>query len=252
MKNTIFILAFSIVILSGCSKKDKPEVEKVNGEQLTDIVARSLSGNIAANNSLNKLIDFTFPKNTRYNVLRIDSVKNSSQKTFYTVLLQYPNPAYNRFAVYDSLLNNYLIDKSLNGNISEESISAGNLNFIKLNEQFISKDIFDLNRLSLYSISDTSVSLVFRTFVSFKYDEFESSQKVEEITNSQIKTTISSNRYSPVANKSDLFIFSQKSGKYESADTLFYKFILDKINSSKVHIIKPQITNERSLRKSVQ
>ena len=240
------------MLLGGCGKKDKPEVEKVNSERITDIVARSLSGNIVANNSLNKLIDFTLPKNTGYNELRIDSIENSSQKTFYTVLLQYPNPAYNRFAIYDSHLNNYLIDKSLNGNISEENISTGNLNFIKVNEQFISKDIFNLNRLSLYLISDTSVSLVFREFVSFKYDEFESSQKVDEITNSQIKTSISSNRYSPVTNKSDVFIFNQKSGKYESSDNLFQKFILDKINSSKVHIIKLQITDKESLMKSVQ
>ena len=126
------------------------------------------------------------------------------------------------------------------------------MNFIKVKEHFTSKDIFDINRLSLYSVKDTSVNLVFRTFVSFKYFEYEFDQRIEEITNISIKTSIISNRYSPVNNKSDEFIFNRKSGKYESADNLFKKFVVGKIDRSKIHIEKPQITDVKSLMKSVQ
>lgn len=251
MKKYFLIFALLVNFFNGCSKNTGQGKEKADGKFFRKIVINAINGNITANDSLNKLIDFRLPLNFDYNDLKIDSLKNVSGKTLYTVLLQYPNPVYNRFAVYDSAFNNYLIDKSLNGKISEENFSANGLKFLKVNEQFISKEIFNLNRLSLYSVGDTSVNLVFRTLAGMKNRNLEYTQQVDEITADRIKTTSNSNKYSPVRNKSDIFTFNSKSDKYESSNNIFDKYITSQIENSKNSLEKPEITDEKSAWESV-
>ncbi len=251
MKNCFLIFAMLAAVFSGCSKNSGNDKQKADGKFFRKIVISAVNGNITANDSLNKLIDFRLPVNFDYNDLKIDSLKNASGKTLYSVLLQYPNPVYNRFAVYDSAFNNYLIDKSLNGKISEESFSVKGLIFLKVSEQFTSKEIFELNRLSLYSISDTSVNLVFRAFTLMKSGNQEYTQKIDEITADRIKTTSTSSKYSQVRNKSDVFTFNYKSGKYESANDIFDKYIIGLIQNSKYSTDKPEISDEKSAWESV-
>ncbi len=251
MKNCFLILALLVTVFTGCNKNTGNEKEKTDGKFFRKMVINAINGNITANDSLNKLIDFRLPLNFDYNDLKIDSLKNASGKTLYSVLLQYPNPVYNRFAVYDSAFNNYLIDKSLNGKISEESFSTNGLTFLKISEQFISKEIFELERLSLYSVGDTSVNLVFRTLTRMKNNNLEYTQQVDEITADRIKTALNSSRYSPVKNKSDIFTFNARSGKYESNNDIFYKYITGLIQNSKNRVEKPEITDEKSAWESV-
>lgn len=235
---------------TGCSKKDA-EKEKISGKFIEKLVTRAISGSASANDSLGGLVNLKFPVNTDYNKLLTDSIRSKGGNLYYTVLLEFPNPAYNRFAVYDSLLRTYLIDKSLNGNITEDKLSTDGLSFLKINENFISKDIFNIQRLSLYSVGDSSVSKIFRTFTKMDYSKREYSQTVDEISAQRIKTSMTSNHYSPVRNKSDIFMFDSISRKYESRADLFDKYVTDVIDKSQNKVDKPELTDEKSVWESV-
>jgi hypothetical protein len=193
MKKCVFLSVLVILLFYGCSKNNKTERKNADGRLIESLVINSIKGNSTDNASLNNLIDFRLPLNNNYDNLSVDSLKDNSGKTFYTVLLEYSNPAYNRFAVYDSSLNNYLIDKSLNGRISLQCNIEEGMTLLKIMEDFLSKDIFNLNRISFYLVNDTSVNLVFRTFTNLKYNKYIYSQQIDIISRDKIQTTISSN-----------------------------------------------------------
>ena len=129
MKSILFII--TLFVLSGCSKKEKPVEEKLDGNILRTLVSEAINGIYSANQQLSDLIDYSLPIDSDYNSLIIDSLKLNN-KTFYYVLLEFPDPEYNRFAVYDSSFSPQLLDKSLNGNIYQEKIKVGNKDFIKI------------------------------------------------------------------------------------------------------------------------
>ena len=247
MKKCIFLFVLVLWIFSGCSKNNETERKNADGKVIESLVINSIKGNSTANASLNNLIDTRFPVNIDYNNLSIDSLKDNSGKKFYTVLLEYANPAYNRFAVYDSHLNNYLIDKSLNGKISQQNISEEGMILIKLNEDFLSKDIFNLKRISFYLVNDTSVDLVFRTFTTLKYNSYIYTQQINTVSRDKIQTTISSNIDPLMNNISDEFIFNNNYGKYVSRIDLFDKYVINKISDYKDTLKYPEITDEKSL-----
>jgi len=251
MKKSILLLLYTIIfVTAGCGEKTV-EKKNISGKLLENLVVRAIEGNTSANDSLGMLINKQYPVNKNYNNLKIDSLKSKTGFLYYTVLLEYPNPAYNRFAVYDTLLQAHLIDKSLNGNISEDKIFTDGLSFIKLSEDFISKDIFNVQRISLYSVGDSTVSRVFRTFTKLEYSNRVYTQTVDEISAQRIKTSITSNRYSSVRNKSDIFMFDPAKDFYTSNNDLFDKYITRIINSSRNKIKNPEITDEKSIWESL-
>jgi hypothetical protein len=251
MKKCVFLSVLVILLFYGCSKNNKTERKNADGRLIESLVINSIKGNSTDNASLNNLIDFRLPLNNNYDNLSVDSLKDNSGKTFYTVLLEYSNPAYNRFAVYDSSLNNYLIDKSLNGRISLQCNIEEGMTLLKIMEDFLSKDIFNLNRISFYLVNDTSVNLVFRTFTNLKYNKYIYSQQIDIISRDKIQTTISSN-IDPLMNSiPDEFILNKKLDKYESSKDLFDKYVMNKINDFKVSLNNPAITDQKSLLASV-
>jgi hypothetical protein len=251
MKKCVFLSVLVILLFYGCNKDNNTERKNADGRLLESLVRNSIKGNATDNASLNNLIDFRLPLNKNYDDLSIDSLKDNSGKTFYTVLIEYPNPAYNRFAVYDSFLNNYLIDKSLNGKISVQCSTEEGMTLIKVMEDFLSKDIFNLKRLSFYLVNDNSVTFVFRTFTNLKYNKYIYSQQIDIVSRDKIQTTISSN-IDPLMNSiPDVFIFNKKLDKYESGKDLFDKYVINKINDFKISVNNPEITDEKSLLASV-
>lgn len=233
MKSILFIVI--LFLLTGCSTNQKPGEENLNGNTLKKLVSKAIDGIYSANLQLSNLIDYSLPIVSNYNSFNVDSLKLSN-KTFYYVLLEYPDPRYNRFAVYDSSFFPQLIDKSLNGNIDLEKIKAGNKNFIKVDEAYLSKDTLLLNRLSLYSVDTSGVYLAFRTHTKFSKPNIVYSQDVTEISDSLIKTNIS------ISNKEDIFVFDSSAKKYISTQNIFDDFINNEIENFDYEPVKQQLT----------
>ncbi len=238
-------LLFSLLV-TGCSKKPENKNLPLSKKILENTILRAINGVNAANDSLSNLIDYSLPLNPDYNQLSIDSTFFYKNRILFTVLITYNNPLYNRFAVYNSNLEAELIDKSLNGQMYKEKLHINRNHFLKLTEDFLSKDIFNLTRISLYKVDSNSVNLVFRTFSKLKEKGRIYTQDITEITNSRIKTKLNSTVRSTLRNKSDVFIFSSLTKKYEPSNNLFYNFIFNRINKSRVKLKLPIIIDKQS------
>lgn len=249
MKQILYLI-FGL-LLFGCSGNGDAPPPEFNSKFLEQLVINSINGSKTANDSLSGLFDLTIPFSTELNLLQIDSVKISGGKIIYTVLFEHPNPVYNRFAVYDSLLNCYLIDKSLNGNLSAKSIRTRSNQFLQVIENFISKDTLMLERLSFYLMEDSSASLSFRTFTKIVMPRIEYTQTLVEHSDERIVTSISSSRPSSLNNKGDVFTYNYRLKTYASEADLFSKFVIDEVKRFDAQINKPEITDRESALLSV-
>ena len=238
-------LLFSLFI-TGCFKKPENNNLPLSKKILENTVIRAIKGVKAANDSLSNLIDYSLPLNSDYNQLSIDSTLFNKNRVLFTLLITYNNPLYNRFAVYNTNLEAELIDKSLNGYIYKEKLYINGNNFLKLSEDFLSKDIFNLTRISLYKVDSNSVNLVFRTFSKLKEKRKIYTQDITEITNDRIKTKLNSSVRSSLRNKSDVFPFSSLTKRYEPSNNLFYNYIFNKISRARVKLKLPIIIDKKS------
>ncbi len=250
---TIFINAIIILsILTGCGRKPK-QVKPVEFDSgsIKQLVLKAVNGDSSVNAKLHHLVDLTLPINNQFNQFIIDSLVTNSGIKLYTVLLSYPNPLYNRLAIYNNRLKLYLIDKSLNGYLAGNFMKVDDKNFLKLNEQFFTKDILKLERISLYQISGTSANLVFRAFTKLEEPKITYTQTVEEITGDRIKTTLKSSKFSKLKNKADIFEYDKSLKKYVSKDEIFYKSIKEIIDRFKRKPEKPELIDRNSALMSV-
>lgn len=252
MKKTATLIILTL-LFGGCSLLNKPKTASpaYNSGALKNLVLRAVSGDTSANKELNNIVDLNIPVNNDYNTLIIDSLITKANKKYFIVLINYPNPMYNRFAVYDTALNFYLIDKSLNGYISESVINLNEKKLIKISESFISKDILQIYRISLYQINDTSANLSFRTFTKLVEPKITFNQKIAEFSTEQIKTELTSSKVSPISGKTDTFIFDYAKKKYISPNNIFDNFVLDRIKNFNNYSDKPEITDKKSLYASI-
>jgi len=245
------IIAFFILFAAGCNntvkKTPKPQL---NENKLKEFAAYAINGNRNYNDTLSGLIDYSLPVNSNFNDLKIERVHTPLNKTFFTILIEYPNPAYNRFAVYDSSLNLLLLDKSLNGILRMKTLTTNSLFLIEIDESFLSKDVLGLNRVSLYKV-DSAVTLCFREFTSLISSENQYFQKISEISPERIRTDLSSKKTSFVSEKSEIFTYDNSLKKYISVDQIFFNFIKDKVNSIKRTSDHPEITDEKSVLQSI-
>jgi hypothetical protein len=145
----------------------------------------------------------------------------------------------------------YLIDKSLNGYISESVINLKGKHLVKISENFLSKDILQVNRISLYQINDTSANLCFRTFTKLVEPKITFNQKITEFSAELIKTELSSTKPSPITGKTDIFAFDNAKNKYQDTGSTFDNFIIDRIKNYKSNSDKPEITDRKSLYASI-
>lgn len=247
----ILILIVSFLIISGCGLLNKSQNTFFTSTALRGLIEKAIKGDTTANNKLNNPINLNFPVNTNYNFFKIDSLQIQSGKKFYLVILNYPNPVYNRFAVYDSTLRLYLLDKSLNGSIYESVINVNGNFMVKILEDFLSKDLLTVNRLSLYKIDNNSVKLVFRDFVKLVEPQIEYDQKITEISAGRIKADITSTKDSPIINKGDVFVYNYSDKKYVSPNNIFYNYVINQIKNFNHNSEKPEITNKKSMYASV-
>jgi hypothetical protein len=221
----------SIFLITACNSEDddKPET-KFHSAQIREITNEAIKGNKDKNNLLSGVIDISLPVNQNYNKLQIDS-SILGKKKFYSLLLEFPNPIYNCFAIYDEYLKCYLIDRSINGYISTNNFTVGNHNFISLVENFLTKDTVEIQRLSIYSIKEDSVETVLKTFTKAIFPKEEISQEIETISDSFISTLIRQPILGTNPVLPDTFFYDQKQKKYISRHSKFESIILEKINN---------------------
>ena len=230
MKNIFYLFLLSIFLITGCNSEDgdKPET-KFNSAQIREITIEAIKGNEDKNNLLSGVIDLSLPVNQNYNKLLIDSLM-AGKKKFYSLLLEFSNPIYNCFAIYDEYLKCYLIDKSINGFISTNNFTVGDHNFISLIENFLTKDTVEIQRVSIYRIKEDSVETVFKTFTKAIFPKEEISQEIKTISDNFISTLIRQPILGTNPVLPDTFFYDQKQKKYISRQSTFESIILEKIN----------------------
>lgn len=235
----IAILTILTITYSGCSSGDK----EVDNTKLRTLITEAIAGDHDANESLKGLLSSKHTGKKDYNQLTIDGFK-LNEKQYYSVVLEYPDPTLNLFAIYDSEFNFYLLDKSLNGNLSVEWATSGSRLFVFLQERFLTKDILGLDRLSIYEVFDETASLIYRSLSRFAEGNDISYQTVELITKTFIATKVTGLKDKAIDNQTDTFYFNNDANKYLSKWNLFNKYVKQQIREFGWVTVKPQIQSD--------
>ena len=235
----ISILTLLALTFYGCGFGDK----EVDSSKLRTLITEAIAGDKDANEALNGLLSSKHAGKSDYNQLNIDGFK-LNDKQYYSVLLEYADPTLNLFAIYDNELNFYLLDKSLNGNLSVEWATSGSRLFVFLQERFLTKDVLSLDRLSIYEVFDETASLVYRSFSRFLEGNDISYQTVVVITKAYIATKVSGLKDKAIDNQTDTFYFDNHAKKYLSKWNLFNKYVKQQIREFSWVTIKPQIQSD--------
>jgi hypothetical protein len=250
MKYLVSLLLIAYLI-SGCQTEVAENKEVlIDSALLKELVIRGINGSQEANDSLSGLINSDFPANSNYTKIEIDSFTFNS-RSFFTVLIQYPNPLYNRFAVYDKTLKSYLIDQSLNGNLFLSSFQNRNYFYLRINESFITSRDAKVSRVSIYKIDEESIQLAFRTYTKLTMPNNSYFQKVLVFTNDSIITQINSSRYSILNNRKDNFIYQPGEKKFISKSNIFDGFIKQRVELRNSEYDDEIISDESSALSSI-
>jgi len=242
MKLLTFSLAFIFIAASCSDKTEIPENGVVDGNMLQSLIIEAVSGSIGANRLLSGLIDDDVSGRRDYNQVKIDSFYLEG-RTFFSVIVEYPNPALNLFAVYDQHLEFYLLDKSLNGNITAGWKMLKDKKLILVSEKFISKDIIKLERLSIYFVDGFSAGLLFRSLNKFEKNGKEYFQTVTSISDEYITTSIIGSSREGLTSKADTFYCNTISGDYLSPNNFFSSFVKNQIEDYEFEPVNPQLTS---------
>lgn len=234
----IYILLL-FIFLYGCNSSG--EKERADLFEIETLVQDALNGNTDANEELSIL--FTV-KHTSAKPNKVD-IKNYfvDNRNYFYVLAEFPDPMLNIFAIYNSKLDQLLLDKSLNGNLTAEWVTIDDMNLILLQEKFLSKDVISLERISFYTIINSQAWFIFRTYTKIEKEGKLYNQTVTSVNRNFIITKIDSKEELPFKTKVDTFYFDSFNHMYKSKNDRFENFVIDEINSFNWIPIKPQIEN---------
>lgn len=221
------------LLLSGCMNKEIAPPKVLTGNGLKNLVIDCTFGSNAANDSLSGLIDLSQTDNLNYNFLKIDSIDIDSNK-YFIVLIEYPNSIYNRLAVYDTLANCYLIDKSLNGFLFYEILDINKSNFIKLVERFTVKNDLVLSRLSLYKKIQNNFILVYRSYAELRTPSKQFYQTIDYFSEDTIKTKIVFPKRYKFESDEDVYVFNNFRHAYLSEQSNFDSLVTREVSKFKV------------------
>jgi len=245
MYKYLLIILFTLLFLNACSEKpNEEEPQKINGNVISKLAVEALWGNEKANFRLSGLIKPDTPTPDEYNQLKIDSIVTPNGIKFYSILIEYPNPIHNVLAVYNEKLSLYLLDNSLNGNIVTEWKNISGKIYLITSENFVSKDILKLSRLSLYTMINGKFYRVFYSFTKLDKAGKIYTQSIEKIDDNKVITRLSSNPKTKLNNTKDTFNFNSSENKYLSGKDVFTKFVVNEIKSAKWSIEKPELKLE--------
>ena len=234
----ILIILIFIGALFCCSDNNS-KFEEVNGNTLKLLVDSALKGSITANQRLSGLIDADNIIKENYNQLKIDSITIDGKK-FFSILAEYPNPKLNILAIYDNYLNFYLLDRSLNGNLSGEWKTFDSKIFLVVSEKFKSKDLLKIDRKSLYALQTGKWKLTFRFYTRFEIDKRVYTQEIKTFSPDKIETSIKPMDKNLTSN-GDTFLFNESSGKYLSNENIFGKYIVNQVKEFNWIPTNPQL-----------
>ncbi|HEX9252689.1 MAG TPA: hypothetical protein VF870_10630 [Ignavibacteriaceae bacterium] len=244
-KITVFFLAFIIIGLSACKEKVEEKPFVFDGESFYTLVENSISGDENSKKILEGLFTFDADLKT-FNKIEVDSIELNNEN-YYTLLLENQNPVYNLFAIVDKDLNLVLKDESLNGYINLNFKKSGSRRFAVITEEFNSKDVIHLNRMSYYSLEQYSTELVFRQFTKIKTPNKEAEQVIALISDTAIVTNILFPASKKGKTSKDIFRFDVSSNKYVSDKNLFDSLIYKEIRSLNIQTKHLQITDAESI-----
>lgn len=242
------LLILFIFFFSSCKNQLKESKQTINGQELKSLVEESLKGDERNKNKLEGLFTFISDDYSKYNKIFIDSILIDS-KTFYSILIEHQNPIYNLFAVVDKELNLYLKDESLNGYLNSNWKKSGSKIFAVVDEEFKSKDVIELKRISYYNIDELSCTLAFRQFTKIKTQEKLAEQNIVFISDTSINTEIVESKRIGKSNVKDAFRFDVAKNQYLSSQNKFDKLVLNEINNSIFDVKGLQITDAESIRR---
>lgn len=228
---TIFLIFLTVVLLaSGCLQEKITEPIHLTSNSLEELVSNAVNGNKIANDSLSKLVDVEVWEIGSYNSITVDSFYLDALK-YFVVLLEHSNSLYNRFAIYDSLTNCYLIDKSLNGKFSYSLLKLPQAVLLNLKERFLTEDSLSLVRISFYKKSDGSFNLLYRSFAELKTEKYIFNQTIISISPDTIKTQIIVPKKYKLSERDDVFAFDFSSMSYKSGRSSFDSLVLKEIRT---------------------
>lgn len=241
----MFLAIAAMIIISSCKSQVDEKPFEFNGESFETIVRNAISGDENSKNILDGLFTFDTKLKT-FNKIDVDSIEINNIN-YYTLLLENQNPVYNLFAVVDKNMNLILKDESLNGYLKLNFKKSGSRRFAVVTENFNSKDVIELNRVSYYLLEQYSSDLVFRQFIKIKTPSKEAEQVISVISDTAIITSI----FYPAAKNSktskDVFRFDVATDRYLSANNLFDSLVVKEIRSLNIQTKNPQITDGESI-----
>jgi hypothetical protein len=240
MKVLIAITLFALSLEIGCSKNKIVEPVYLDGQSLHTLVLKAANDYKPANDSLSGLFDLGMIENNLYSSIKIDSFYSGTKK-YFTLVIEYPNPLFNRFAIYDTLSNCYLIDKSLNGKLTLEVLGIRDFSFIKMLEEYALHDSLLLKRLSFYSKISDSISLVYRSFAELKTNKLQINQTITLITPDSLKTQFTLPKKYKSKFTGDTFFFDTQNKKFVSRRTAFDSLVYKEISTFMFEIQKTNI-----------
>lgn len=241
----IYLLVFILFAVSACTDKVDETPFVFNGQSFYQHVKNSINGDANSKKITDGLFTFDAKLNT-FNKIEVDSIEINNSD-YYTLLLENQNPVYNLFAVVDKDLNLIIKDESLNGYLNLNFKKSGSRRFAVITEEFNSKDVIQLNRISYYSLEQYSSELVFRQFTKIITPNKEVEQVVSVISDTAIVTSIS---YPTLKNKktyTDVFKYNVAIDKYVSDKNLFDSLVYKEVRTLNIQTKNPQITDAESI-----
>lgn len=224
----------TVILFNACNETKVAEPKQIlTAKNLQSLVLQAVEGSYKANDSLSGLFDLTLPGYKDYFSIRADSFYIDDVKYFY-VLTEYQDPVLNRFAIYDTEKNCYLIDKSLIGKLSFEIMNHQDFKFIKIVEEYVSKDILQNVRLSLYKKFDDTFNLVYRSFVQLKTPKYTFNQTITSISLDTIKTQFTVPNKYRAKYVGDIFTFHPQRKMYLSSESLFDSLCIKEISEFEI------------------
>ena len=241
----IFLLASVFLILTSCKENTNDKPFEFNGQSFYKLVINTINDDENGKKILDGL--FTFEADlASYNKIEIDSLEINNNY-YYSLLLENQNPLYNLFAIVDKDMNLILKDESLNGYLNLNFKKSGSRRFAVIKEEFNSKDVIQLDRISYYSLEQYSSELVFRQFTKIKTTSKEIEQVISGISDTAIVTSIVSIDPKTSKTTKDVFIFDFAKNKYVSDKNLFDTVVKKEIESLNIKTKNPQITDAESV-----
>lgn len=253
---TIFLLIIVIFLVSCSDKKSDKTKNIFEVKSFQKLLFDANNGNKKANDSLGTLFESWLSPSTVINHVYIDSIIIPGRGKFYGILIEYPNPIYNRFAIYDTLMNLHLLDKSLNGYLSLQKIPSQELNMFIVGEDFLTKDFIRLKRKNFYQFFSDTTNQTFKAFTFYEDKNIQLEQTIDSLSIDTIYTSITIKELPKLKLKNEIkdikYFFESSQYRFRSGSNYFDSLVTTLIESKNHKTTLPAITDENSAARSVE